>query len=330
MPTSSVNLKELLFLVAAPMAGISSPIFRSLCRRLGASLAFTEMISARGLLSDNRKTRELLAIRSDERPAGAQIFGTDPSEMAEAAARIESAGFDLVDINMGCPVRKVVSTGAGAALMNDIPLAARIVSSMVARVRIPVTAKIRSGWSLESINAVELSQTLEREGLSAIIVHPRTRDQGYAGRAEWPLIGTVRQAVSIPVIGNGDVTSGEEGRALMESTGCDGIMIGRAALGYPWIFMEVRASLDGGPRPPKPGAKERYAWFITHFRGLRSECGPMLAALKMKRLASYYIRGQRGAPAARGALHRARTAKIMIKIVKDVLLNGGAAGIKTK
>lgn len=319
MPSSTRDLKHVLHLVAAPMAGISSPVFRRLCRRYGASLAFTEMISARGLLLGNRKTRSFLSIHLGERPAGAQLFGADPVEMAEAAAAVEAAGFHVVDLNMGCPVRKVVSLGAGAALHRDVSRAARIVRAVGKRVGIPVTAKIRAGWSPGERNAVVMARALEEAGASAVIVHPRTRDQGYGGKADWTLIAEVKAALSIPVVGNGDVTDGAAAARMKALTRCDGVMIGRAALGRPWIFREAAAALSGRPPPPPPGGRERYAAFLFHLRGLRREVGPFQAVARMRRMAAWYVRGFRGAPAARAALNRARSTRELVRIVRPLL-----------
>lgn len=325
MPSSGANLKQMLQLTAAPMAGISTPIYRLLARTMGATLAFTEMISAKGLLNRNRRSHELLEIAEGEKPAGAQLFGTDPEELANAAAMVQEKGFDVVDINMGCPVRKVVSTGAGAALMREPVQAARIVEAVKKRVTLPVTAKIRSGWTPDEINAPQMAATLESAGLDALIVHARTRDQGYAGRADWRLIAEIKARAGIPIIGNGDVTSGASALQMLQTTGCDGIMIGRAALGNPWVFRECREALSGRDSRVKPEALEIYRIFLIHFRGLRSEVGPIRATRIMKRFASWYTRGFRGAPAARAAIHRSARGRAIRKAVKGVLLGSCAS-----
>jgi nifR3 family TIM-barrel protein len=301
------------------MAGISTPIYRALCRKMGATAAFTEMISARGLVSENSRTLEALSIAPDEHPVGAQLFGTDPGIMAEAAQIAADAGFDLIDINMGCPVRKVVSNGAGCALMENSSLACEIVRTMIDRIDLPVTAKIRSGWSHERLNAVQFGKALEASGLSALIVHPRTRDQGYAGRADWRVIAQVKEHLDIPVIGNGDVIGGDSANRLRQQTQCDGIMIGRAALGNPWIFSKVLAALQDRSDDRTPSREERYQTFLMHFEGLQKELGEVRGSRHMKRFGAWYIRGFRGASAARAALHRSRTPEQIIRIVESVL-----------
>lgn len=287
---------------------------------MGATLAFTEMISAKALLLKNTRTRELLKLRPDEQPTGAQLFGNNPVDMAAAAELVEEAGFDLIDVNMGCPVRKVVSNGSGAALMKNLDLAGKIVAAIRRQVKVPVTAKIRAGWSKDSINAAKTARVLEDNGLSAIIVHPRTRDQGYSGAADWKIIGDVVESVKIPVVGNGDVVDGASAINLFKMTGCAGIMVGRAALGNPWIFREISSKTGGGTLSPNPDTTERYTVFLAHFRGLRQDCGRKTAFKRMKKLGSMYIKGFKGAPAARKAMNSARSGRELVKFVKNVLL----------
>ena len=321
MPCSKPNLKAMLRLTAAPMAGISTPIFRKLCRDQGATLAFSEMVSSKGLVRCNEKTAELLALGNDERPAAAQLFGPDPAEMAEAALITQEQGFDVVDINMGCPVRKVVSVGSGCALMKDPIRAARIVRVMADRVDIPITAKIRSGWDADHINAPDLAARLEDAGLSAITVHARTRDQGYSGAADWDLIAAVKNRVSLPVIGNGDVKDKDSALRLLHRTGCDGIMVGRAALGNPWVFASIRAALEGRPEPEPPDRMDRYKVFLRHFRGLRLESGRDGAHHEMKKFAAWYLKGFPGAPRARRKIHQSANRAEMVRAVEEVLLD---------
>jgi nifR3 family TIM-barrel protein len=287
---------------------------------MGAKMAFTEMISAKGLLLGNQRTYEFLKIHENEHWAGAQLFGSDPEEMAAAAQIIEKEGFSVVDLNMGCPVRKVVSHGAGAALLKTPQLAATIASAVVKRVRIPVMCKIRAGWSSDCINAVSVAQELEGAGISAITVHPRTRDQGYAGKSDWKLIAEVKRNLRIPVVGNGDVVDGESALRLYNQTFCDGIMIGRAALGHPWVFREVAAALEGRPFKNKVSPNDRYAIFMEHYKGLQSECGENRAFHKMKRFSSWYTRGYQGASTARAALHRCTSDEAMIEIVRNLFM----------
>jgi len=314
------NLKSSLQIVAAPMAGVSTPVFRGLCRRMGATICFSEMISSTGLIMKNIKTRQLLSIWPDEHPVCAQIFGTKPDEMGESATIVEEAGFDIIDINMGCPVRKIITSGAGAALMNNPALASRIVKTVVRKTGIPVTAKIRTGWDKNNINAVIMAKTLEDAGVSAIIVHGRTREQGYSGRADWDIISEVKDNVTIPVVGNGDIVDGASALEGLRRTGCDGLMIGRASLGNPWIFKEVSAVLSGEEIPPSPSGMDRYKVFLHHFFNVRREAGRFMAIHKMKKFASWYIKGCCGAPMARRDIHFSKTSKEMIGVVKKVLM----------
>jgi nifR3 family TIM-barrel protein len=320
MPSSRLNLKKVLLLTAAPMAGISSPIYRLLCRKMGATFCFTEMISAKGLILGNVQTRKFLAIAPGEAPVGAQLFGREPDLLAEAAEQAAERGFDLIDINMGCPVRKVVSLGSGVALMKEIPQACEIIRAIRARVDLPVTAKIRAGWSEDSINAMEFALALEDAGLSALTLHPRTRVQGYAGSADWSLIARVKERLRIPVVGNGDVKDGSSARRLRETTGCDGIMVGRSALGNPWIFREALAALRDDTAPPPPSREERYEIFCMHMEGLLKELGRERGSRSLKKFGAWYIRGCKGAPKARAALHASRSSEEIETIVRSVLL----------
>jgi len=233
-------------LVLAPMAGHTDLTFRALVRNLGGcGLVVTEMVSSEGLTRGCRDSRALAKIADEERPVGVQIFGSDPWRMTDAAALVESSGASLVDINMGCPVPKVTRSGAGAALMCDVERAAEIVARIVKATKIPVTVKIRAGWDRDHINAPELAVVLEDVGASAIAIHPRCRSERYRGCATWSVIGEVKRAVEIPIIGNGDVASAVHARAMLDETGADGVMIGRAALKNPWVFRQIDDELAG-------------------------------------------------------------------------------------
>lgn len=235
-------------LVLAPLAGHTDRAFRGLVRDLGGcGLVVTEMVSSEGLTRGSEFSKELAAIEPDERPVGVQIFGSDPERMGEAAAMVEDMGADLIDVNMGCPVPKVTRKGSGAALMKDTSRAAAVVSSMVARTTCPVTVKIRSGWDQNSINAAEFARALEGAGAAAITVHPRCRSERHRGRAAWSVIADVKRAVRIPVIGNGDVHGPESAREMFETTGVDGIMVGRGALVNPWVFRQIIDDDECGP-----------------------------------------------------------------------------------
>jgi len=232
-------------LILAPMAGVSDLPFRLLCREMGAGLVCMEMISAKAISFNNRNTEELMRTDERERPVSLQLFGNDPEIISEMAARIEERPFDILDINMGCPVPKIVKNGEGSALMRDPRLVYEIVRRTASRIRKPVTVKIRKGFSEESVNAVEVALAAQEGGAAAVTVHGRTREQYYAGEADWEIIRAVREALTIPVIGNGDVHDAASARAMQAFTGCDGIMIGRAARGNPWIFREILADREG-------------------------------------------------------------------------------------
>jgi nifR3 family TIM-barrel protein len=283
----------------APMAGVSEMPFRVLARRLGAALAPTELVSAIGLL--RRSDRTLRYLRHDpevERPFSVQIFGGDPEEMAEAALVAREHGAEIIDVNMGCPVPKVTRSGAGSALMCDPERAARVVAAIALRTGLPVTVKIRAGWDASRVNAPELARALEDAGAVAVALHPRTRAQGYSGKADWSLIARVREAVRCPVIGNGDVQSAEDAQRMMRETGCDAVMVGRAALGYPWIFRE----LAGGPPPT---LEERRALVRAHFDAhLELAGGHPRAVHTFRRMLGWYARGLRGATAFRAVAMR--------------------------
>ena len=229
----------------APLAGISNLPFRLIARAQGCALAYTEMISSNGLVRKTEKTYEYLKTSAEDRPLGVQIFGADPEIMAEAARIVADSGVDLIDINMGCPVKKVIKAGAGVILMKDPDLVARMIEAVKKAVKIPVTVKIRSGWNRSSINAVEIAQIAEDCGADAITVHPRTADQGYSGHADWKIIANVKKAVKIPVIGNGDIRQPQDAVRMLAETACDAVMVGRGALGNPWIFKGISQALNG-------------------------------------------------------------------------------------
>jgi len=278
-------------IVLAPMAGVTDLPFRLLAKEMGCSLVCSEMISDKGLTYHNSHTLELLAIDQRERPASMQIFGSEPESMAAAAKLVASAGADIVDINMGCPTPKIVKNGGGVALMRAPELAYRIMAAVVEAVEIPVTVKIRKGWDDNTINAVEIARLADRAGIAAIAVHGRTREQFYTGHADWGIIRDVKNAVNIPVIGNGDIRTGADAARMLTETGCDGIMVGRGAQGNPWIFKQIRHYITTGDQLPGPVLNERFSMLLKHLDLLIDCKGEYTAIREMRRHASWYTKG---------------------------------------
>lgn len=293
----------------APMAGVSDLAYRVIAKKMGASLTTAEMVSAKGLYYRNEKTKEMLKIDSDEHPVALQLFGSDPDIMAWGAKIMEQAGPDFIDINMGCPMQKVVKNGDGSALMKNIPLAAAVIRAMVKAVQTPVTVKMRLGWSRDTLNAVELAQAAEEAGAAAITVHGRTREDFYTGKVDWKEIQKVVDAVKIPVIGNGDVTDGKSAKDLMEETGCAAVAIGRAAWGNPWIFREVNTYLETGEIIPPPSWEMRLQMARRHLHGLCLEKGEYAAVREMRAHASRYFHGLPKATALRQEIMKETTEK---------------------
>lgn len=278
----------------APLAGISNLPFRLIARSFGCALAYTEMVSANGLTRNTEKTFEYLQSCAEDTPLGIQIFGADPQLMARAACIACEHGADLIDINMGCPVKKVIKTGAGAMLMKDPGAVARIVAAVKKAVPIPVTVKIRSGWNRSSINAVEIARIAEDSGADAVAVHGRTADQGYGGTADWNIIGAVKEALHIPVIGNGDIWQPQDAVGMMTQTSCDAVMVGRGVLGNPWIFMGINQLLDGRPEDWMPGLMQRYEIIKKHWSIEAELCGSRAAARNFRKHLLWYTKGLEG------------------------------------
>lgn len=293
----------------APMAGVSDLAYRVIAKKMGASLTTAEMVSAKGLYYRNEKTKEMLKIAPDEHPVALQLFGSDPDIMAWGAKIMEQADPDFIDINMGCPMQKVVKNGDGSALMKNIPLAEAVIRAMVKAVQTPVTVKMRLGWSRDTLNAVELAQAAEEAGAAAITVHGRTREDFYTGKADWKEIQKVVDAVKIPVIGNGDVTDGKSAKDLMEETGCAAVAIGRAAWGNPWIFREVNTYLETGEIIPPPSWEMRLQMARRHLHGLCLEKGEYAAVREMRAHASRYFHGLPKATALRQEIMKETTEK---------------------
>ncbi|WP_293694163.1 tRNA dihydrouridine synthase DusB [uncultured Phascolarctobacterium sp.] len=294
-------------LALAPMAGITDLPFRLICRRLGCGMTVSEMVSAKGLLYKNVKTTEMLRIDDGERPTAIQLFGSVPAELAEAARMVEASGADMIDFNMGCPVPKIVNNGEGSALMKNPQLAHDILAAMVKAVKIPVTVKFRAGWDDNNRNAVEIARAVEAAGVSAVAVHGRTRQQFYEGKADWSIIADVKQAVSVPVFGNGDIFTVADGLRMLEQTGCDGLMIGRGADGNPWLFTALAAALRGEPQPQPPSLKERLAQAAEHLEMLIAYKNEVVAVKEMRRHISAYLKGMPHAAEFRGRFHKVDT-----------------------
>lgn len=294
-------------LALAPMAGITDLPFRLICRRLGCGMTVSEMVSAKGLLYKNVKTTEMLRIDDGERPTAIQLFGSVPAELAEAARMVEASGADMIDFNMGCPVPKIVNNGEGSALMKNPQLAHDILAAMVKAVKIPVTVKFRAGWDDANRNAVEIARAVEAAGVSAVAVHGRTRLQFYEGKADWSIIADVKQAVKVPVFGNGDIFTVADGLRMLEQTGCDGLMIGRGADGNPWLFTALAAALRGEPLPQPPSLKERLAQAAEHLEMLIAYKNEVVAVKEMRRHISAYLKGMPHAAEFRGRFHKVDT-----------------------
>ncbi len=283
------------FAALAPMAGVADRAFRRLCVDYGAAYVVSEMVSCKGLCFGDRKSEELLVLDEGEHPAAIQLFGDDPDIMARAAERAMAAGPEIIDINMGCPAPKIAGNHCGSALMREPELCRRIVAAVAGAVDVPVTAKIRKGYSREEVNAVEVALACEAGGAAAITVHGRTRDQMYAPPVDWDIIREVKRAVKVPVIGNGDVTDAVSAATLYEHTGCDLVMVGRGALGAPWVFAQIQAYLGSGVRLPDPPVAKRMAVLYRQAQ-MTVECkGERTALREIRKHAAWYMRGLRGA-----------------------------------
>lgn len=293
--------------ILAPMAGVTDLPFRLLCKEQGAGLLCMEMISAKALQYKNKNTKVLLAIHPDEYPVSLQLFGSDPEIISEQAKRIEELPFQILDINMGCPVPKVVKNGEGSALMRNPKLVYDIVHETVKAIQKPVTVKIRKGFDDSCVNAAEIAKVIEEAGGAAVAVHGRTREQYYSGKADWDIIRRVKEAVSIPVIGNGDVTSGESAAAMMEQTGCDGVMIGRAAQGNPWIFRELIEYEKTGVMPKRPDKGEIKETMLRHARMQIDFKGEYLGIREMRKHVSWYTKGMEGSAKLRDEINQAES-----------------------
>lgn len=291
-------------LILAPMAGVTDQPYRLICREQGCALVVTEMVSAKAILYRNKNTNALLAVSEKERPAAVQLFGSDPEILGRIAAQVEEGPCDMIDLNLGCPVPKIVNNGEGSALMKDLKKAEKIFASVVKHTKKPVTVKFRKGFNDSQVNAVELARIAEGCGVSAVAVHGRTREQYYSGKADWGIIRQVKEAVRIPVIGNGDVFAPQDVKRMLEETGCDGVMIGRGAKGNPWIFSQSLHYLKTGQVPPKPGIKEIREMILRHGKLLAEFKGERTAMQEMRKHIAWYTAGLPHSSALRNEINQ--------------------------
>jgi len=303
----------------APMAGVTDAAMRLLCHEQGAAWAVSEMLSAKGWVFSggrNRNAQDILARLPGEGPAGLQLFGSDPAYIAEAARRLENAGFQFFDLNFGCPAPKITGNGEGSAMMRDPVRLGAVVRALSEATSLPVTVKIRAGWDSGSINAPEVARICEDNGAKAVAVHARTRDQQYAGKADWRIIRDVKRAVSVPVFGNGDVRGGADALRMLDETGCDAVIVGRAAQGNPWIFREIAAAMQGEEVPP-PTPEERMEMAVRHFQLEAQLYGEKLAVLQMRKHIAWYVHGMKGASRFRERINQMNSAEEVLAALRD-------------
>ena len=321
------NVKVDIPVVLAPMAGVTDLPYRLICKEFGCGLTVTELVSAKAILYNNKNTELLIKTDRNEVPAALQLFGSDPDIMSEIAARFNESDFDIIDINMGCPVPKVVNNGEGSALMKNPGLVAEIVGKMVKAVKKPVTVKIRSGFSKESINAVEIARIAQEQGAAAVTVHARTREQFYSGEADWGVIADVKACLSIPVIGNGDIKDGESAVRCIAETGCDGVMIGRAARGNPWVFADIHNALfKEGLTDNKPvssdcsgiSIQEKIKMMMRHGRKLCDFKGEYKAVREMRKHFGWYTAGLKHASVLRGKINLCESMEELEELISEL------------
>ena len=316
MKIKNLELKNNVFL--APMAGITDKAFRMITKPFGPGLMYTEMVSGKGLFYKSKKTADLLTTEEIEKPVATQLFGHEPNVLAAIAQQSLEFGSEMIDINMGCPAPKITGSGDGSALSKTPQLAGEIVAAVVKAVDVPVTVKIRKGWNEESVNAVEMAKIAEANGASAITVHGRTREQFYSGTADLDIIKAVKESVSVPVIGNGDITDEESAKHMLDYTGCDGIMIGRAAQGNPWIFQQIIHFLETGEKLPPPTLEERGEMMRKHLDLLVEYKGDYRGIQEARKHMAWYIKGCRGGAKLRDAIMKATTKEEMLELINLV------------
>ncbi len=301
----------------APLAGITNLNFRLIAREFGCGLAFTEMVSSNGLTREAEKTFTYLDSSPADRPLGVQIFGADPAIMVEAARIVNDKGADLIDINMGCPVKKVVKTGAGAALLRTPDRAREIIRAVRRVTQLPLTVKIRAGWRRGEICAQEIGRIAEEEGVDAVIVHPRTADQGFSGHSDWRVIREVKESLKIPVVGNGDIRTPEDAVRMIAETGCDAVMVGRASLGNPWIFKHIITALQGGAACAGPSIEEREEMIWRHLEMEMAYIGSAQGLRNFRKHLLWYTKGIKGGASLRQALGQIHNRDALLKVVSD-------------
>ena len=306
-------------LILAPMAGVTDLPYRLICRSMGCGMVVTEMVSAKAILYKNKNTKTLLEVLPQERPAAVQLFGSDPDILGEIAAQIEDGPYDMIDFNMGCPVPKIVGNGEGSALMREPKKVEQILSSMVRHVKKPVTVKFRKGFNDTPVNAVEIAKIAESCGVAAVAVHGRTREQYYSGKADWEIIRQVKEAVKIPVIGNGDVFQPEDAEAMLKRTGCDGVMVGRGAKGNPWIFSRTQHYLETGEILPGPSVAEIRDMILHHGSLLSQYKGEKMAMREMRKHMAWYTAGLPHSAALRNEINQIETLDEMKQLLESRL-----------